>query len=339
MEELFNLKETEASLFLKQKKTSSDGLLRPKLEDGKDGVRELTLRILPNLTREGKIGSTAIEKHLHYAKFQNNQSLSGYYDCLKNSNIGKDCPLCNTYWALKNTGNPNDEAKAESINRSTKYYCYTYVVEDKQVPENEGKIFIFPFGYKIYQKIQTAATRSRKPVNVEDLVYGANLNLIIQEVGGFYNYDASEFETPEPIEINGKVLQVGEDGTISKSETKRVKEFLLSREHDLEEFVAKDWTAVQYDNASKIVSVLTGTPYAGTSVVENETPETITSSAVFDDVDEDEDEVEDTPSVTKTETKTEAKTEAKAKAKVDTKPDVEVETAKKRAAAFFDDED
>lgn len=338
MEDVFNLNETPASSFLADTKKTDDGLLRPKLEEGKDGKRELVIRILPNLQRDGKIGPTAIEKHIHYANFKNNPELQGYFDCLKNTNIGKECPLCKTYWALTNSKNPADNDKAKLISRSTKYYAYAYVVEDKQKPENEGKIFIFPFGYKIFQKIKMKAESSRRPVKVEDLIHGANLNLVIQEVGGFYNYDASEFESPEPIEINGQRLKVEADGSISKAEKARVMEFLQSREYDLEGFMPQDWTAETYDKADKIISLLSGGTYTGTtsSAPSNEQRTApLTSSNVFED--DDEDDEDDEPIVEAPKKKARA-------SKVETEEAEETEqqtvnTARKKAAAFFEDDE
>jgi len=336
-DDVFNLGESAAGSYLNDKAKTNDGLLRPKLEDGKDGKRELVIRILPNLMKNGKIGSTAVEKHLHYANFKNNPELQGYFDCLKNVNIGKDCPLCKTYWALKNSKNPSDEDKAKLISRSTKYYSYAYVVEDKQVPSNEGKIFIFPFGYKIYVKIKAKAESTRKPCKVEDLVYGANLNLVITEVGGFYNYDASEFEAPEPITIDGKMLKVGADGKIAPGEKERVVEFLKSREFDLEDFMPKDWSAEQYDKANKIIALLSGVAYDASSApssAQSTKTAPLTSSSVFDEDDDD----NETPAP---KAKKEAKVETKAEKTVVAEESEEkaVASSKKKAKAFFDDED
>lgn len=334
-DDVFNLDGSSASSYLNDKQKTNDGLLRPKLEDGRDGKRELVIRILPNLMQNGKIGPTAIEKHLHYANFKNNPELQGYFDCLKNANIGKDCPLCKTFWALKNSKNPSDEDKAKLISRSTKYYSYAYVVEDKQVPENEGKIFIFPFGFKIFQKIKAKAESTRKPCKVEDLVYGANLNLVITEVAGFYNYDSSEFEAPEPITIDGKQLKVGADGKIPAGEKERIVEFLKSREHNLEDFLPKDWTAEQYDKANKVIALLSGVAYDASSASEpassNPTKvKPLTSSAVFAE-DDDDDEAETT-------VKAEAKTETKTP-KAEVSDDKAVAASKKKAKAFFDDDE
>lgn len=335
MEDVFNLDETQAGSFLTGQTREGDGLLRPKLEEGKDGKRELTIRLLPNMTREGKIGPTAIEKHIHYAKFPNNPEVQGYFDCLKD--LGKECPLCTTFWALKNTKTAEGDNKAAMINRSTKYYSYVYVVEDSQVPDNQGKIFIFPFGYKIFQKIKAMAERSRKPIKVEDLIYGANLNLIIEEVGGFYNYDASSFESPSPIEIDGTEIKVNEDGSVSKETKSQIVDFLMSREHDLEDWISKEWTPEQYDKVDKITALLLGTSAGSTISRPENTEAPLTSANVFDE-DEDEDDEDDTveevqaPKKRATK-KTEAKTEDEDVSQSD------VKAAKSKAAAFFDDDE
>lgn len=337
MADVFNLNDSaEVSSWTETKKANNDGLLRPKLEEGKDGKRELVIRFLPNMISENQLGSTAIEKHIHYANFKNNPELQGYYDCLKNTNIGKDCPLCKTYWLLKNSNNPADQDKAKMISRTTKYYSYVMVVDDEQVPENNGKIFIFPFGFKIYEKIKAKLEAKKKPFKVEDLIHGADFNLVIKEVGGFYNYDSSEFDAPEPITIDGKQLKVNEDGSIDKAERKRVIEFLMSREHTLEEFLPNDWTPEQHDKVEKIIALLSGQPYTGASA--NESTESrnsakpLSSASVFeaDDDDDDEDEIEVTaPTKTKKTVVVEDEEDAPAALK----------TSKKRAAKFFEDED
>lgn len=348
-DDLFNLKETEANKYLQTKAKTEDGLLRPSLNDAVDGKRELVLRILPNLTKEGKIKSTVLEKHIHYADFKQNPELQGYFDCLKNTNIGKDCPLCKTYWALTNTKNPKDEEKAKLISRSTKSYAYAYVVEDKQVPDNEGKIFIFPFGFKILQKIKAQANNTRKPVTVEDLVFGANLVLIIEEIGGYYNYDASYFEGSEPISIGGKQIKVGADGTIDSAQKAKVIEFLKSRTHELEDFTAKDWTSEQHDKAGKIISLLSGQSYTASteSTPKVDTKKPLTSAQIFSADDED----DETPIPVRTKSTQVTDDEDTPKPKARVKPIVEeddepkqtaksdLDKAKNKAKAFFEDDE
>lgn len=346
-DDVFNLKDTKASSYLNDKKQTEDGLLRPKLEEGKDGVRELVIRFLPNLMKNGKIGPTSVEKHIHYADFKEQPELQGYFDCLKNETIGKDCPLCKTFWALKNTKNPKDEEKAKKISRNTKYYAYVMVVEDEQKPENEGKIFIFPYGFKIFKKIKDAATRKRNPCTVEDLIYGANFVLKIEDVAGFYNYDGSYFEETTPISFNGKKIKVDEDGKISPTDKAKVIEFLKAREHDLDEFKAKDWTPEQVEKADKIIAVLTGQAYESSKsdvTYKKVESKPITSAKIFeseDDEDEDETPAPKKPVKASKPVIEDDEDEDEAPATKPAKPvkDIAADNSSKKAKAFFGDDD
>lgn len=336
--ELFNISESdEAGSFLTDKKVGQDGLLRPKLEEGKNGKRELVIRFLPNFTREQKLGPTAIEKHIHYANFKNNPDLQGYYDCQKAPNIGGACALCDAFWLLFNDKNPAKKERAKKVSRTTKYYSYVYVVEDKQVPENEGKIFIFPFGYKIYQKIKAQAENSRKPVRVEDLLNGANLVLNIEEVGGFVNYDASYFEAPEQINIDGIEIELDKNGKPTKSTQSALIEFLLTREHDVEDFMAKPWTEEQHNKVNKIVAMLTGAEYSDDSYTASNKSESVKASSVFGDDDDDDD--EDEVVVTKPTKKVAKKAAVIVEDEDDDEDDEPIATTRSRASKFFEDED
>ena len=68
---LFDLGAESAS-YLTQKKKGDDGLYRPSLDKILKGSKAYTsvIRILPNLQRDGKVGPTALEKHIHYADFK-----------------------------------------------------------------------------------------------------------------------------------------------------------------------------------------------------------------------------------------------------------------------------
>lgn len=329
--ELWNVSESaEAGSFLDEKKSGQDGLLRPKLEEGKNGKRELVIRFLPNFTREQKLGPTAIEKHIHYANFPQNPELQGYFDCQKHPSIGNSCILCDAFWALKNDKNPEMQDRSKKISRTTKYYSYVYVVEDKQVPENEGKIFIFPFGYKIFQKIKAQAENSRKPVRVEDLLNGANLVLQMEEIAGFINYDASYFEAPEMIDIKGIEMELDAKGRPTKATQDALIEFLLNRDFELEEFLPKAWTPEQHDKANKIIALLTGTEYTSTIDESASKPsKPVTAASVFGDDDED-DEVPAKP------------VKKPAKRTVideDDEDDEPIAKVRSKASKFFDDED
>lgn len=250
--------------FLEKKGSSLDGIYRPKITDKKKGYNS-TIRFLPNLSKDGKVLQSAIEKHQHYADLKNNPELMGYYDCMKN--FTDKCDLCTMYWKLRNSKNAADVDKAELISRSTKYYSYILVIEDEQNRDLEGKIMIYPYGYKIKEKIKNekdGKNPDKTPCNVFDLANGKDFNLVIKQLGDFPNYDDSLFLKSSPIKIQGKAAPVEVDAKTGKNKitNPRVKEkitqFLLDRTVNLEDHVAKEWTAEDRYKVTQVIEFLLG---------------------------------------------------------------------------------
>jgi len=250
--------------FLEKKGSSLDGIYRPKITDKKKGYTA-TIRFLPNLSKEGKVLQSAIEKHQHYVDFKNHPELMGYYDCMKN--FVDKCDLCTMYWKLKNSKNASDVEKAELIGRSTKYYSYILVMEDEQNRDLEGKIMIYPYGYKIKEKIKNekdGINADKSACNIFDLANGKDFNLVIKQLGEFPNYDSSLFLTASPIKIQGKKAPVEVDEKTGKNKitNPKVKEkitsFLMERTVNLEDHIAKEWTAEDKYKVTQVLEVLVG---------------------------------------------------------------------------------
>lgn len=297
MSDLFNMDLNDGMSFLdKKEKGSNDGILRldpKKATDKKKGLR-VVLRFLPNFTKEGKLGSNAIEKFVHYVKLQNYQDLNGYYDSQKQLN--ETCALTNLYWELKNSKSVVEQEKAELISRSAKYYSYVQVIEHETEPELIGKIMIFPFGIKIKNKINEERTGeiTGTQVNVYDLSQGKDFVCIVKQIGDYPNYDSSQFKSNvSAIQILNKEGVLKEVPTIEKDGKKlieakfqeKIKEYLLNREVELDEFSAKRWDDETRTKVNKIVNVLKNNPII-------EANESIKSSnkkndeSFFDDEDE-----------------------------------------------------
>jgi hypothetical protein len=248
--------------FLDKKGGSLDGIYRPKITDKKKGY-VATIRFLPNLTRDGKVQQAAIEKHQHYVDFKNHPELAGYYDCMKN--FTDKCDFCTMYWKLKNSKNASDVEKAELISRSTKYYSYILVLEDEQNRELEGKILIYPYGYKIKEKIKDQKDGvSGDPCNVFDIANGKDFKLVIKQLGEFPNYDSSTFLEVSPIKIQGKKAPVEVDPKTGKNKItnpkvrEKVTQFLLDRTVNLEDHQAKEWSSEDKYKVSQILEILSG---------------------------------------------------------------------------------
>jgi hypothetical protein len=84
------------------------------------------------------------------------------------------------------------------------------VIKDPANPENEGKVFLYKFGKKIFDKIKDVMQptfEDEKPVNPFDLWEGANFKLRIRQVEGYRNYDKSEFDGNTPLDENEDKLE------------------------------------------------------------------------------------------------------------------------------------
>jgi hypothetical protein len=308
MQDLFNMDENTGMDFLVKKTTTNDGIFRPSLKNAKDkkkGYRAV-VRFLPNFTKEGAIGKSAIEKMIHYVKLPNYSELNGYYDSMRN--FDEKCLLTNTFWDLRNSKSVVDQEKAALIARSTKYYSYIQIIEDENQPELVGKIMVFSFGHKIKEKIAAEQTGeiSGTPCNVYDVSNGKDFVLIVKEVAGFPNYDSSSFrESTSCLKLkdkNGNMREVpstlNEDTgkkTIPSNMQLAVKEYLTNREIDLEDFAPKRWTDEERSKVEKIVGILTDNPVVSANNSINKagedfgynTTETVSSTSGSEDVDPD----------------------------------------------------
>jgi hypothetical protein len=100
------------------------------------------------------------------------------------------------YW---NSGIESDKEIARRQKRKLQYFSNIYVVTDKKHPESEGKVFLFRYGKKIFDKIMEAmqpAFEDETAINPYDFWEGANFLLKIRKVDGYWNYDKSEFAAP-----------------------------------------------------------------------------------------------------------------------------------------------
>ena len=114
---------------------------------------------------------------------------------------GKD-PVSDYNRELWNSGNESDKDVVRKQKRKLSYYSNIYAVKDPTNPQNEGKVFLFKFGKKIFDKVMEAMQpefEDETPINPFDFWQGANFKLKIKKVAGFWNYDSSEFDSVSPL--------------------------------------------------------------------------------------------------------------------------------------------
>ena len=127
------------------------------------------------------------------------QGPGGWY--IENSlttNGAKD-PVSEYNSELWNTGIDSDKEIARKQKRKLSYYSNIYVVKDPSNPENEGKVFLYKYGKKIFDKVMSAMQpefEDEEPINPFDFWAGADFKIKIKKVAGYWNYDSSEFARP-----------------------------------------------------------------------------------------------------------------------------------------------
>ena len=124
--------------------------------------------------------------------------------------LGQKDPVSEMNSAYWNSGVESDKEIARRQKRKLQYRSNIYVVTDSRHPENEGKVFLFRYGKKIFDKIMEAmqpAFDDEIAVNPFDFWEGANFKLKIRKVDGYWNYDKSEFESPSPLFDNDDKLE------------------------------------------------------------------------------------------------------------------------------------
>jgi hypothetical protein len=122
------------------------------------------------------------------------------------TSINRECPACKGNNELWNSGREEDKTIARNRKRKMVYISNILVIKDPKHPENEGKVFLYKFGKKIFEKIKDLACPpaefDTESINAFDPYEGANFKLRITKVDGFPNYDKSTFDTSGPL-FNG----------------------------------------------------------------------------------------------------------------------------------------
>lgn len=116
--------------------------------------------------------------------------------------IGDKDPVGEYNRKLWASGSEADKEVVRKQKRKLSYYSNIYVIKDPVNPENEGKVKLFKYGKKIFDKIMGAMQPEfddEDPINPFDLWSGANFRLKITKKDGYWNYDKSEFALPEPL--------------------------------------------------------------------------------------------------------------------------------------------
>ena len=130
------------------------------------------------------------------------QGPGGWYIENSLTTLGQKDPVGELNRTLWNSGLDSDKEIARKQKRKLSYYSNIYVVKDQLNPQNEGKVFLYKYGKKIHDKIVSSMQpqfEDEEPINPFDLWSGADFRIKIQTIGGYWNYDKSDFAAPSTL--------------------------------------------------------------------------------------------------------------------------------------------
>ena len=219
-----------------------ESLWKPELDTSGNGYA--VIRFLPAVE-----GEDAFQGPTGQWYIENSRTTLGRGD------IGKD-PASEYNSSLWNSGVETDKEIARKQKRKLSYYSNIYVVSDSKNPHNEGKVFLFRYGKKIFDKLMAAMQpefEDESPINPFDFWKGANFKLKIRKVDGYCNYDKSEFEAPSAI--------LDDDSAIER---------IWKEQYSLADFTAPSNFKSYEELKTRLDAVLSGKQVVSNQTVEDE---------------------------------------------------------------------
>ena len=159
--------------------------------------------------------------------------------------INQTCPISEMNSQLWNSGVESDKEIARKQKRKLQYYANIYVVEDAANPENNGKVMLYKFGKKIFDKLMEAMQPEfpdDPQINPFDMWEGANFKLKIRKVDGYWNYDKSEFDSKSQLKSTDDELEA-----------------IYKKTHSLNDFIAPRNFKTYDELKTRLDAVLSGT--------------------------------------------------------------------------------
>lgn len=177
-----------------------------------------------------------------------------YVDCP--SSVGLKSPIQDIYWKLKKSESVAEQKLAEKFSRRQSFAALVQIIKDDNAPDTVGKIMVWNFGVKIYNKIQEQMQPEFGAPHIPfDLFDGKPFHVKITKVAGYNNYDNSRFlDDMQPIMVDGvKMSKTPED-------MNKIVEFLKTNSPDLDKYDYQEWND---DTAAYVDDVIQNTVPSG----------------------------------------------------------------------------
>lgn len=240
LNDIFNLSLDD---FKEPEKTSKGGSFKPEAKAGKDGVYKAVVRFLP----WHKDVKKSIMKKWSCWLTNSATNESKMVDCP--STIGQKSVLQDLFWKFKKSDSVAEQRLADNFSRRQRFAALVQIVKDDNAPENVGKIMAWPFGTKIYNKLQAEMKPEfGKPHIPFDLFEGKPFFVHVTTVAGFNNYDNCRFlDEKLPVTINGQQMEKTQEDLM------KIKAF-LETSPDLNVYDYQSWDQTTQDFVDGVIT-------------------------------------------------------------------------------------
>jgi len=241
LNDIFNLSLDD---FKEAEKPAGGGrsIFKPEAKSGKDGVYKAVVRFLP---WHQDVKKSVMKK---WSCWLTNTATneSKMVDCP--STIGKKSVLQDLFWKFKKSDSVAEQKLADNFSRRQRFASLVQIVKDDNSPENVGKIMVWPYGVKIYNKLQAEMKPEfGKPHIPFDLFEGKPFLVHVTLVAGFNNYDNCRFlDEKLPITIDGTQMEKNQE------DLTKIKAF-LETSPDLNSYDYQDWDQATEDFVQGVI--------------------------------------------------------------------------------------
>lgn len=238
LNDIFNLSVDDFKV--EEKRATS--IFKPDANAGRDGVYKAVVRFLP----WHKDPKKSIMKKWSCWLVNPANDEAKMVDCP--STVGKKSVLQDMFWKFKKSDSVAEQKLAENFSRRQRFASLVQIIKDDNAPENVGKIMVWPYGVKIFNKLQAEMKPEfGKPHIPFDLFEGKPFLVHITKVAGYNNYDNCRFlDERVPVNISGSEMQK------TQEDMGKIKSF-LEESPDLSSYDYQDWDSATEDFVNEVI--------------------------------------------------------------------------------------
>jgi hypothetical protein len=238
LNDIFNLSVDD----FKTEEKKASGNFKPDANAGRDGVYKAVVRFLP----WHKDPKKSIMKKWSCWLTNPANDESRMVDCP--STVGKKSILQDMFWKFKKSESVAEQKLADNFSRRQRFASLVQIIKDDNNPDNVGKIMVWSYGVKIFNKLQAEMKPEfGKPHIPFDLFEGKPFLVHITKVAGYNNYDNCRFlDERVPISIDGTAMQK------SAEDMAKIKAF-LEASPDLGNYDYQDWESGTEDFVNEVI--------------------------------------------------------------------------------------